>query len=301
MTLTLIAPDGTQVILAQKVGGSNANYTNTTFDDQAANSITTGSAPFTGSFRPSPGALSSLNGDNADGTWKLKVTDTVSGRTGTLNSWSISVTTATEQSTVSAADGTYQFKVFTGNYDVREVMPAGLVASGVAGYAVNVTGGSTGNDFGDFSSIYTASAPNSTYYLWIDPTTSKLDIGTSASASSPNYTIALASLPTLSLSFTGSGGNLIFDFSNGSPLPAGGLSINGGGFSDNMLEIIGQSPAEQFSMSDSQITPIASSSVLTYQGFTSMTVSSATINFTGSLSNVMNVNLLNGAAFYWIS
>ena len=33
------------------VGGSGANYTNTTFSDVASKSISLGSAPFTGSFK----------------------------------------------------------------------------------------------------------------------------------------------------------------------------------------------------------------------------------------------------------
>src|SRR5262249_46590937 len=37
--LTLIAPDGTPVILANLNGGSNMNFTNITFDDSATNSI----------------------------------------------------------------------------------------------------------------------------------------------------------------------------------------------------------------------------------------------------------------------
>ncbi len=299
LTLTLIAPNGAQIVLASKIGGSNANFTNTTFDDQAAISISSASAPFTGSFRPT-GMLSSLDGAAPNGTWKLKVTDTVRRTTGTLNSWSLSVTTGAETSTVSASDGTYQFNVFTGNYTVREVAPTGLVSSGAPSYAVTVTGSSTGNNFGNFSTIYTASAPNSTYYLWIDPNNSKLDIGTTNAPGNPTYSISLASLPTLSLNFTGSGGTLVFDFTNGSPIPAGGLTINGGGFADNMLEIIGQSPAQQFSLSDAQLTPISGGSPISYSGFSNLSVSGATVFFSDSLS-IMNVNLLNGAAFFWTS
>ena len=58
LTAVLIAPDGTQVPLFSGVGGTGTNFINTVFDDSAENSITTGTAPFTGSYRPT-GMLSS--------------------------------------------------------------------------------------------------------------------------------------------------------------------------------------------------------------------------------------------------
>src|SRR5207249_7981803 len=65
LTLTLIAPDGTRVLLAASEGSAsdpgNQNFTNTRFSDSAFLSIRQGTAPYTGTFRPeSP--LSDLNG-----------------------------------------------------------------------------------------------------------------------------------------------------------------------------------------------------------------------------------------------
>ena len=53
----LIAPDGTRVELFTDVGRTDANFDNTILDDEAAESIADGSAPFRGSYRPhfSPG------------------------------------------------------------------------------------------------------------------------------------------------------------------------------------------------------------------------------------------------------
>jgi hypothetical protein len=51
----------TYVTLAAGLGGTGHNYTGTLFTDDAALSITQGTAPFTGSFRPQQ-ALSTLNG-----------------------------------------------------------------------------------------------------------------------------------------------------------------------------------------------------------------------------------------------
>ena len=65
LTAVLIAPDGTQVTLFSGVGGTGSNFVNTVFDDAAENSITTGTAPFTGTFQPT-GMLSTLDGQTVD-------------------------------------------------------------------------------------------------------------------------------------------------------------------------------------------------------------------------------------------
>lgn len=87
--MSLIAPDGTEVVLAKENGGSGDNYTNTVFDDDASTSIAEGTAPFTGSFKPI-GNLSDFNGINPTGDWKLKLVDTYpSSDSGKLLNWSI--------------------------------------------------------------------------------------------------------------------------------------------------------------------------------------------------------------------
>lgn len=86
--MKLIAPDGTEVILAQDLGGSGDNYTNTIFDDAAAISITTGTAPFTGTYRPQQ-PLSVLNGKQALGNWTLHIIDDANTDGGNLLNWSV--------------------------------------------------------------------------------------------------------------------------------------------------------------------------------------------------------------------
>jgi subtilisin-like proprotein convertase family protein len=88
MLLTLVGPNGTRVTLSNHRGSSGDNYTNTIFDDEAATSITSGAPPFTGRFRPE-GSLASLDGLAAAGTWKLEVSDTGTGDTGTITGWSL--------------------------------------------------------------------------------------------------------------------------------------------------------------------------------------------------------------------
>ncbi|MBM4094719.1 MAG: hypothetical protein FJ276_35720, partial [Planctomycetes bacterium] len=86
----LIAPDGTRVELFTDVGGSGDNFSGTILDDEAMVSITEGSSPFTGRYRPeSP--LSRLAGREAAGTWRLEVRDDSSGDRGQLNAWALEI------------------------------------------------------------------------------------------------------------------------------------------------------------------------------------------------------------------
>jgi len=91
LQIFLRGPDGTVIQLFNGTGVSGQNLRNTVFDDEAATSITTASAPFTGTFRPFQG-LSAFDGKLAAGTWTLEVRDTVKKQTGTLNSWSLGIT-----------------------------------------------------------------------------------------------------------------------------------------------------------------------------------------------------------------
>ncbi len=90
LDIFLIAPDNTRVELSTDNGSTGDNYIDTIFDDEASTSITSGTAPFTGTFKPE-GSLATLIGKNAQGTWKLEISDDASSDTGTLNSWSLTL------------------------------------------------------------------------------------------------------------------------------------------------------------------------------------------------------------------
>lgn len=89
----LQSPTGTKVYLVNDVGGSGKNFTNTVLADTAAKSITTGSAPFTGTFQPES-ALAALNGLQAKGTWKLVIQDTIPSTSGQLVNWTLTFNTS---------------------------------------------------------------------------------------------------------------------------------------------------------------------------------------------------------------
>ncbi len=89
----LIGPGGTtRIELFTDVGGNGVNFTGTTLDDEATTAITSGTTPFTGSFRPER-SLGALDGLSTLGLWKLEVTDDKALKTGTIVSWSFTVET----------------------------------------------------------------------------------------------------------------------------------------------------------------------------------------------------------------
>lgn len=113
-TLTLIAPDGTAVVLAQdELGASESagagvdlpslaghGYVATTFDDESDEPITDGNFQFSGTYHP-VGNLAAFNGEslNSGDTWTLQITSSVENtgnvQTGLLRDWSLQFQTQT--------------------------------------------------------------------------------------------------------------------------------------------------------------------------------------------------------------
>ena len=93
LSITLISPAGTAVSLSNRLGGGGDDFTNTVFDDEAGSSISTGTAPFTGSYRPSS-PLNAVDGQSLTGTWTLRVEDLAGIDSGSMTSWSLEITTA---------------------------------------------------------------------------------------------------------------------------------------------------------------------------------------------------------------
>ncbi|MEP6647417.1 MAG: proprotein convertase P-domain-containing protein, partial [Saprospiraceae bacterium] len=107
LAIFLIAPSGQVLELSSSNGGPGDNYSITTFTDNTALFITSGSAPYNGSFRPEGRQTSTtppfpntnplgtftfantFNGVNADGDWTLLINDYVNADVGTLIAWSL--------------------------------------------------------------------------------------------------------------------------------------------------------------------------------------------------------------------
>lgn len=90
ISFSIISPTGIEVSLSNRRGSGGDNYINTLFDDSSAVSISTGTAPFTGTFRPeSP--LSVFNGLEVHGNWILKVHDQATSDTGRVESYCLNI------------------------------------------------------------------------------------------------------------------------------------------------------------------------------------------------------------------
>lgn len=90
LQIKLVGPDNTEVILSDENGGSGSNYIDTVFDDDASVNISSGSAPFTGSFITN-GDLNDFNGLSSAGNWKLVITDNYDLDGGALLDWTIQI------------------------------------------------------------------------------------------------------------------------------------------------------------------------------------------------------------------
>jgi YVTN family beta-propeller protein len=82
--------DGIESIIINQVGGSDDNFLLTKLKDEAELDISSGSAPFSGLYKPS-NPLSVFNGMDPNGIWKLVVYDAATGNSGTLSAWGINL------------------------------------------------------------------------------------------------------------------------------------------------------------------------------------------------------------------
>jgi len=80
---SLESPEGAEVFLFSRVGGDSAHMQDSYFWDGAEDLVEAGAGPFGGVYR-STTPLSTFVGENAQGTWKLKVQDTALHNKGVL-------------------------------------------------------------------------------------------------------------------------------------------------------------------------------------------------------------------------
>lgn len=107
IAIFVIAPSGQVLELSSSNGGAGDNFTNSVFKDNTPLFVTSGTPPYTGTWRPEGRQQSTVppfpngpplgtftfantfNGVNADGDWTLLINDYVAIDVGVLNSWSI--------------------------------------------------------------------------------------------------------------------------------------------------------------------------------------------------------------------
>jgi len=95
LQIFLESPDGTRILLIMYDPFTEyfegEDYNGTIFDDEADIGIKEGEPPFTGRFRPEE-SLSSFDGQDAYGSWRLQVYDAYYADTGRLRAFELSIT-----------------------------------------------------------------------------------------------------------------------------------------------------------------------------------------------------------------
>ncbi len=114
----LLSPAGTRVELFTDVGGNGTVMTDLVIDDEAPQTITGGSAPFTGRFQPE-GSLAAFDGEAISGTWTLEITDDTHLASGILRDWTIDISSL----------GFPELDVTVVSDDTTEAVPASAVAT----------------------------------------------------------------------------------------------------------------------------------------------------------------------------
>lgn len=102
--VVLQAPNGDILGLSNQAGGAGQNFVNTVFADAGATTLASGTAPFTGTYKPWATTWTSCvpitktsfatlgNGAlNPNGNWTLRVYDRASQDIGTINSWTLTI------------------------------------------------------------------------------------------------------------------------------------------------------------------------------------------------------------------
>ena len=147
LLLTLVAPSGQRVQVFNRHGGGGDNII-TYLNDETATSISAGTPPYSGSFKPFQ-PLSAFDGGTPNGTWRLEVADLAGGDVGTLRGWSLRIDHA-ENSTTSSSTGAYTLgQLRPGTHRIREVPQAGWTLTTPIGgvHVFNFTTGGAGVGF----------------------------------------------------------------------------------------------------------------------------------------------------------
>jgi subtilisin-like proprotein convertase family protein len=139
LQIKLVGPDNTEVILSDENGGSGSNYFDTVFDDDASVNISSGSAPFTGSFIPD-GDLNDFNGLSSAGDWKLVITDNYNDDGGALLDWTIQICADNGLSIGDSLVDTNLIVVYKGNGQYLVKLPTSTEKEGLKLSVMNALG-----------------------------------------------------------------------------------------------------------------------------------------------------------------
>src|SRR5206468_1655500 len=110
-------------------------------------------------------------------------------------------------------------------------------------------------DIGNFPIVYTGTAAADSYLLRLDAATStKVEVLVSGVVT---YTIAKASVATLTFNLGGADDLFTIDYTNGVPVPAGGVFYDGGAGANDSLVITGSGGNDSVTLSNAFAGPDA--------------------------------------------
>jgi subtilisin-like proprotein convertase family protein len=135
--------------LISDLGSTGNDFIDTTLDDEAAASPpdSSSAAPFTGSFQPEDGLLSTLDGGSAAGTYTLQVVDDKTNDFGQLDDWSVLLSSATfvesydgrAEDSATYDTGICTIELLPGSSNVAlTIDPAFVVGDAIARYTVDL-------------------------------------------------------------------------------------------------------------------------------------------------------------------
>ena len=192
---------------------------------------------------------------------------------------------------LTSADGNYQLSVIPADWNVTD--SAGTPLTTTAASWTMAAGTLVGNTSNNVYRIVVDS---------VDP--SKDDVFINNSTATPTYTATIAGLSQWTLNAV-SGDQLIVDFSNGNPLPAGGMTYTGLPGGNNSLTIVGTSAADNVTGTATQImvngaAPINYSNIATFQfqlgaGQDNLSLNGATMRVVNGLDDAGTVTANAGS------
>ncbi len=184
LNVFLVSPNGTMVNLFSGIGGDGDNFTNTCLNQSAAASINTGTAPFTGTFKPQETLGNFNNGQDGNGVWKLRIIDTYAfADTGSVLNWSITFGTNAAAPFAFTSSNLPIVIINTNGVPIQDE-PSINATMGIIYNGVGVTNSVTdtpnnynGNIFIEYRGNYSQTLPQKPYKIeTIDAANAELDV-----------------------------------------------------------------------------------------------------------------------------
>ncbi|MEI8196257.1 MAG: hypothetical protein WCI73_10140, partial [Phycisphaerae bacterium] len=125
------------------------------------------------------------------------------------------------------------------------------------------------------------------------PASGQLDVYVNNDTSTPTYSATLAAMSQLLVTDLAGNDTFILDFTNGSPLPAGPITLTGSSLGANTLQVIGTSAADSFGLTTSSLTH-GTDPVVNFTNIQTLSLGTGTYTALADL-NGLNVTVNAGA------